>query len=582
MKSLLKSLSLLIAITCTVWVIVLWRWQATQHDLSVGDIALYLGALPLVLFATAMLARWALSGLADRAARRDGAKTATTTTPTRSHAPATSGEAELRATMHLLAAPLNCAAGQSARGVAAAIVGQRPGLDAHLVDDDGLPVMTARIERLALDSLSPPLELVAALARRREAAWASMEPSPSIGRALAALSPCLDAVFEALRPWSERMGVAHDSGAAPFAPPWMNAAREAGGSTDAIPAHPAQIALAGVSTASPTQSRPNNLDSAARHVPPARVLVYVAWPQDATAFDRAVADHWLQRAMDKRRDGIVASGRIVRPPAEPAMTGPALLRHADEAMVRMRRESAPHDLVLVLAAESRVVESCVRRWQHEGLLCSSRNPKGRIPGEAAAALLLAPEPWASDGVEGHEPAAQLHRPPIAMRNKSIDAIGRIDPAVATHVAEQAMVVTGIAPADFGALVSDADQVTPRGLETYATTHALLAHLDAADDVMLTGVPCGDVGAVSTLIAVALAAHHALERDQPCLALSVGDALARTAIVARAPSPAASAPEPAPRASQGTTAAPTSATAPAPAPVSTPGPAPALATVGRSA
>ncbi len=497
MKPLLKSLSLLIAITCVVWVAVLWRWQTTQDDRSAGDMALYLVLLPLALFVVVMTARWAFSGIDERTAKRNAASG---TTAPQAAATATAGVAELMATMQLLAAPLHCAAGSTAQALAAAIDKQRPGLDKQLLDDDGLPVVAARIDSLDVDALSPPLGMAETLARHRDPAWASLDASPSIGRALAALSPCLDNIFQVLRPWRERLDVT---------------------SIDVTqPAASAQAA-------------------------PARVLVYAAWPQDATPYDRAVADLWLQRAIDERREGIVAAGRIVRPPAEPVLTGPALLRHADEAMVRMRRESATNDLVLLIGAESHVVESSVHRWQREGLLCTSRNPKGRVPGEAAAALLLAPVAWPHDS---DEPCALLHRPPIAARDKSVDAAGRIDAKVAIAMVEQAIGVTGLEPTAIGMVISDADQTTPRALETYATARGPLSHLDAAEDVALTGTVCGHIGAVSTLVAIALAAHRALESEKPCLALSVGDALARAAIVVRPPLPA---PVPAAAATQAT-------------------------------
>ena len=498
MKLLLRSLSLLIAITCVVWVAVLWRWQTTHDDLSPGDVALYLGALPLALFTVAMTARWAFSGLDERAAKRQASRVAAATPQA---APArTAGEAELMATMHLLCAAINCAAGNTPQAVAAAIGEQRPGLDRELVDDDGLPVMAARIDGLDATMLSPPLGIAENLAQRRDATWASLETSAPTSRALAALAPCLDAVFAALVPWRERLGVKdgseHDDGM-----------HSDNGTRMVVPAAPS------------------------------RVLVYVAWPNDATPFDRAVADLWLQRAIDERRTGIVGAGRIVRPPAEPTSSGPALLRHADEAMVRMRRESAPNDLVLLLAAESHIAEPAVQRWRREGLLYGSRNPKGRIPGEAAAALLLAPVAWSNDDDAA---TAVLHRPPIGARDKPVDGAGRIDAKLASSMAEQALAVAGLEPAAIAAIVSDADQATPRGLETHAVVHGLLSHLDAGADVASTGVACGHVGAPSTLIAIALAAHRSLDENKPCLALSVGDPLARTAIVARPCAPASTA------------------------------------------
>mgnify|MGYP003341791578 CR=1 FL=1 len=65
-----KGLGLFIAIACAVWVGVLWQWQATRRDMSVEDIVVWLGLLPLTLFVLVILARWAVAGALRRAAAR--------------------------------------------------------------------------------------------------------------------------------------------------------------------------------------------------------------------------------------------------------------------------------------------------------------------------------------------------------------------------------------------------------------------------------------------------------------------------------------------------------------------------------
>ncbi len=493
MKPLLKSLSLLIGITCLVWVAVLWHWQATHRDMSTTDIVMFLGLLPTALFVLLIAGRWAFTGVDERAARREAAKSAgvDSSVAARTSSLSGGGEAERQAMARLLWSGIRCAAGSSPATLEASIGQRQPSLDRELVDNDGLPVLTARIGELGVEAMSPPLGMAEQLARRRMPDAGDRQASAALMRALAALSPCLDDLFAALVPWRGRLG-GEDAGASPD-----------------------------------HKTADDRL--------PARLLVYAAWPADLSAFDLAVADLWLRGAMEERRDGIVGAGRILRPSADPALTGPELLRHADEAIARMHVDAPTTDLVLLLASESHIVDETVQRWQREGLLCSSRQPKGRVPGEAAAAVLLAPVDWATDDDARH---ALLHRPALAERDRSIDAAGRIDAQVATRVVEQALAAAGAPAASVATVACDADQATPRGLETHAAVYAALPHLDAADDVILAGTICGHIGAASTLVVIALAAHRALESGHPCVALSVGDPTSRAAVVVRGVEPGA--------------------------------------------
>ena len=73
MSGFFRGVALLVAITCAVWVAVLWRWHATSRDMSTGDIVVYLGLLPLTVFTTAVLLRWAWRGAQERQAAAEAA-----------------------------------------------------------------------------------------------------------------------------------------------------------------------------------------------------------------------------------------------------------------------------------------------------------------------------------------------------------------------------------------------------------------------------------------------------------------------------------------------------------------------------
>lgn len=186
-----KGLGLLVAVACFTWVAVLWRWQSTQRDMSVQDIGVYLVALPLTLFALVLLARWAWQGASQQPVPQAAAAAPA--------APAAPAEDPARlASVQLLTAQVNCAAGSDAAAVLQALAdgGPRPQLDDELRDDQGLPLMAARIGDLDVDA--PGLDGVTA--------------RPELLRALAALAPALDAALAALRPWQARFAT---EGAAP-------------------------------------------------------------------------------------------------------------------------------------------------------------------------------------------------------------------------------------------------------------------------------------------------------------------------------------------------------------------------------
>ena len=102
MKSLLKGAALFVAVACLVWIIVLWRWRATQRDMDSGDIVLYLAILPIVVFGLVLAARWAVGG----ALRKQDAKAAAAVAAPRAGAATTQpGEAARPAwSWHLLGA----------------------------------------------------------------------------------------------------------------------------------------------------------------------------------------------------------------------------------------------------------------------------------------------------------------------------------------------------------------------------------------------------------------------------------------------------------------------------------------------
>jgi hypothetical protein len=162
MSQFFKGVALFIGVCCLVWVGVLWRWQATQRDMSPADIVLYLGLLPLVVFGLLVLGRMALRSAAARADAKAAAAAAAAAKPAGAAMPAaaTGDEAVRRATLQVLSAQVFAPAADSLDSLETACAdGQpRPAPDAELRDDDGLPVMCARAAELPLEDLAPTFD----------------------------------------------------------------------------------------------------------------------------------------------------------------------------------------------------------------------------------------------------------------------------------------------------------------------------------------------------------------------------------------------------------------------------------------
>ncbi|MFT3721057.1 hypothetical protein [Pseudorhodoferax sp.] len=484
----LRGLGLFIAITCLVWVGVLWHWQATRRDMSVEDIVVYLGALPLVLFVLVLAARWAWRGAAAKAS----AAAAAVAAPAAPAAQPAAGadEAARHATMQLLAAHVCCAAAASVDELlGAAEAGQpRPALQAGLLDAGGLPVLAAAVAEPPLEAATQALEEAAAELARLHPADTPAAPSETLVRALVLLAAPLADAVAVLAAWPGRL-----------LPP------------ERLPGQPAQPAS---------------------H----RVRVLPAWPAGLPEAELALARAWLRQQLLVLGEGLVHPDAWVVQPGGSA-SGPELWLEADRLHASLQREGLD-DPLLLLACHSDVTEAAVRQLGDAGQLFGSACPKGVIPGEAAAALLLAGPDWPPAAPDA-PPYPHLHRAAVARRDKSVDAAGRTSADLAAELLRQALAAARLAPDAVAGLADDADQHSARAPELYGAMVAQLPHLDAAEDHRMAGHLLGRAGAAGTLAAVAMAARCAAAGGKPWLALAVGDAHWRLALVARpeAPPPA---------------------------------------------
>ncbi|KQP12617.1 hypothetical protein [Pseudorhodoferax sp. Leaf267] len=479
---LLRGLGLFVAITCLVWVGVLWHWQATQRDMSPQDILLYLGALPVTVFVLGVASAWALRGVSTRtatASARSDLPSAATSTPT-------SAEAGHDRVQLLLAHAVSGAGGTVDDVLQAAQAGApRPVLDTELHDAQGLPVLVARVGEVDAASLAQELESLQAGLVGPASVAASLDDATF--RALALLTTQLEPTIDALAAWPERLG---------------------------RPAETLRHTAAAVRT---------------------RVRVLVAWPAGTSEAQRALLQAWLDTWLRTHAEGVVAPDAWLLH-ATTAGSGPELWLEADRLLAAMAREEQD-DLVLLAACHSDLDAASIERLEEAGALFCATQPKGCIPGEGAAVLVLAGAHWPPAKADAPF-APHLHRAAIGRRDKAVDAAGRVGSELAQELLRQSLAAAGVEAGTLAGLASDADQHSARGPEMYGAMLAQLPDLDVGEDLCMAGQLSGRTGPVATLLTVAMAAQRCAQTQRPWAALSVADPHWRLALLARpAPAPA---------------------------------------------
>ncbi len=480
-RSWLHGLALLVAVCCGVWLAVLWRWQARGQEVTAADLAIYLGLLPLLVFGFVLALRWAWRGAGDRQAAREAA-VASPAAPATATPAADSEEALRHARLQLLGAGLLCACADSpAALLAAGQTGQPlPGLDKTLCNAEGLPVMSLRIADLPLPALA---ELQAPLLQPADGRPPT-EPAEHVQRAVAALIGPLTQAVQALQPWQ---ALFHDE-RQPLAP----------GLLLAWPAwwREAEQALATATVRALLASAP-----LAAIVPPA------CWQVD------------------------------VPPSADTEARGIALWAEADRHLLRLQRAARPAPLLIAAAHSELSDEAIARLEQQRRLFSASTQPKGLMPGEAAAALVLAPAHWPAAADATLPAPVQLHRPALRLRDRSIEAPGSVSSQVLDDALQHALAAARLPAAEVAAVVADADNHSARATELFGTLLKTLPQIDPAEHLSMTGAVAGH-GEAGALMVVACAAARVQAEPKPCLALSLGDRQARLALLLRPADPAA--------------------------------------------
>ncbi len=456
-----------------VWAIVIIQWQETHRLPDTADIALYLVALPIGL----LLTFWLLKVGIDRLRAPAPAAKAPKDEQAAAAEQAQATQARERAwSVRILAQGINLPAGTDAADAIETLrdPAKRPELDKEIKNADGFPVAVARIEDLTIDE---------ALREELDTLAPGLDWTDTTVRAIAALNPVLVQALDA-----------------------VNAS---------LPEPPSEPLARG--------RRPAPL--------PLRITVFVGErvPEPERQPLALWVTHRCASSLDDQR--VRAQIGIV-----PVRNGTDALLALDRWILNVHKRDE-QELFLALASESMAAQDAVDRIAASGALFGADNANGRVPGEGAAALLVA---RADAPLQWPDADVRLHRMVLGKRDKSADASGRIAGDLHTELARQSLEIAQIDAADVKLVFTDIDHRASRNVELGAVMNALLPDLDPIEDRCALGGGCGDTGAAAGLATVALAAGAVAENGDPALVLSAFDPFERAATLIRRVAP----PEPA--------------------------------------
>jgi hypothetical protein len=212
--------------------------------------------------------------------------------------------------------------------------------------------------------------------------------------------------------------------------------------------------------------------------------------------------------------------------ASPAAVLGRLAHHAAASNASM--------VAIMVACSSHLSEDSVDKWAGNATLFTSTQPQGLIPGEGAAGLLLA-DARQVQALEGAQ-VILLHMINEERRHNSADEAKRADATLLTNMTTKVLARSHAQADEVAMIVADTGHRTSRVLELMGMATEALPQLDESADVVCVGAASGTCGAVPFMTALALAWHHACERDAPVLCISNEDAYRRCAALIR---PAAS-------------------------------------------
>jgi hypothetical protein len=277
-----------------------------------------------------------------------------------------------------------------------------------------------------------------------------------------------------------------------------------------------------------------------------RWVIQVGLPAQWSALSQQLASAWVTQQMDELvQRGLTAAGQSPAMASTPqaavqlqvhmVASADALWLLLDQQLVQWHRESAP-GLLLALSADCLIAKEVVSDWSREGDLFSGSAPRGRVPGEGAAALLLASSHW-KDAPDAVPALAKLHRASMMRREKSADASGRVTADTLRETAAAALRGSGVDAEKVKHLTTDLDHRASRKGEVFGTLQEDLPHIEPIDETLALADGCGDLGVARLLACVALAVDKVKTSDNPVLVLGTYPPVDRFAVAVVPPTSA---------------------------------------------
>jgi hypothetical protein len=463
------------------WSGAIWYWRETNRMPATSELALYMLVLPLALLAAWWLGRKAWARVSMPAAAGSAAAAGAASASAASDTPA---PPPLAPALSIAATALRAPHGDSVDELRAALAGNRarPGLDRELYDDDGYPIMSARLPNADDAALRDELNEWRNLHRlgdpRFDAGqWRALAAASAVTGELAAQA----CGHQLLAPWQDQQQKRQQG----LLPP------------DAVPAA----------------------------APPVLQLLTM-WPLEWKPEQRHLAQQWLRYLTTQAG----WPQQLLTPEAQDSDDAGQVL-----AALLARCGDARHPcLAIVIAAGSHLSEDGVNRLSSQNALFTSAHPQGLIPGEGAAGLLLADAASApiDGGTGGNVGGSLLQAVGTSRRSASADDVKRDTDTSLADITAQVLHDSQADAATVALVAADTGHRTSRVTELMQVVTTATPQLDPGADVIGIGASCGSCGAVTWLTALAVADAEVRDRAAPVLCISNEDPYRRYAALLR--------------------------------------------------
>ncbi len=489
MAKVVKFLLLVVVVAAMVWLATLWQWHVHDKQPNAAELVVYLVAVPIVLTLGLVIGVWQVKKL-----RAFASVPLVVPQPARSAQTPPTPSALPSWSLVLAAEGASRLGAEWDVGQQATASGEhRPELHAQLVDNQGFAAFVAQVPTVSVDETRDAWEAFlgnGAAQTHQASAWS--HPPDDWYRAMTLLSPLVANRLTALR--SQWVVLSANLG-------------QVGGARSAQP-------LVRIELGVPAHWQP-------------------IWQQ--------AAEEWVRHQMTPCiEEGLKAAGQssamantpqaVIHFQAHPVEDAAAFWGVVEQRQ-RLWLENGVPGLTLVLISDSLLSQSLVSALDGQQGLMTACNNKGRVPGEAAAALLMATPAWLdSPDYPGTPALARLYLAHTKRRDHSADvkvSVGK--GGLLPQLIQDALAAQKVAVDSVKHLTIDADHRGSRQVELHEVFDTF-TELDADKDILCSGLACGDTGVARWLFTLALAVNKVEGTHEPGLVLGNFDEWQRVALL----------------------------------------------------